>query len=178
MYPSTPLHQHRPYVQSLSVLLSSFVLVTILWSDRYCHSFTVSSSVSSIRYNTDSSSSQRSSTTTDAATTATTTQTNDIHHHALEPPISMQELLTVHHNTDDTTNMELSKAQELYNSVVQTTYGYVQLCVYVCCLCVCVFSLGIAGVVTFRSKCSRSVLRSRLAEVVPGTLCELFNTLV
>jgi cytoskeletal protein RodZ len=154
MYPSTPLHQHRPYLQSLSVLLSSFVLVTILWSDRYCHSFTVSSYVSSsIRYNTDSSSSQRSSTTTDAATTATTIQTNDIHH-TLEPPISMQELLTVHHNTVDTTNMELSKAQELYNSVVQTTYGYVQLCTYVClCMCFLWYCCGFF----VKSKRSRSV---------------------
>ena len=45
----------------------------------------------------------------------------------------MTELLTVHHNNHNDKNVdnaELSQAQELYNNVVQTTYGYV--CLYVC----------------------------------------------
>ena len=84
---------------SSSLLLQQLLLLLTVVSD--CHSFSV--------------------------TTVTTSN-----HHKLEPPISMTELLTVHHNNNhndkNVDNAELSQAQELYNNVVQTTYGYV--CMY------------------------------------------------
>ena len=83
---------------SSSLLLQQLLLLLTVVSD--CHSFSV--------------------------TTVTTSN-------KLEPPISMTELLTVHHNhhhndNKNVDNAELSQAQELYNNVVQTTYGYV--CMY------------------------------------------------
>ena len=114
---------------SLLVLVAA-VLVTSSSKESCCNSFTIPQPYpnkgTSLPHASSSFLTQLSSTTADAAATGSSTTIVNQHSSSLEPPINMQELLTLHHNKNsDNETPELSKAQELYNSVVQTTYGYV-----------------------------------------------------